>query len=219
MAASGVLGFITIIKALLRQDFRTIDQRISLRGKQGNILAEGGDDKVKMIVAETERLILRHFHIVDAPALERIFCDPEVMRYSSGVKTPQWVRKWLHGCLEDYFQKWGFGLWAVVEKRSHNVIGYCGLSRFEDVGGQPETEIGYRLARDYWGHGFATEAACAVRDYGMGILGFTRLISIIDANNVASIRVAEKVGMRYEKDVLFQGFVDRIYAIGGPVIQ
>jgi RimJ/RimL family protein N-acetyltransferase len=166
-----------------------------------------------MIIAETGRLILRHFHIVDGDAMDRVFGDPEVMKYSRGVETPQWVRGWLRGCLEDYHQKWGFGLWAVVEKGSRDVIGFCGLSRFDDVGGQPETEIGYRLARAYWGCGFATEAAGAVRDYGFATLCLPRLISIIDPRNVASIRVAEKVGMRYEKDVTFQGFEDRVYAI------
>jgi len=170
-----------------------------------------------MLIAETDRLILRHFHVVDAVAMERVFCDPEVMQFSSGVKSSQWVEQWLRGCLEDYFQKWGFGLWAVVNKRSAEVIGFCGLTRFPDVGGQPETEIGYRLARKHWGHGFATEAACAVRDYGLNRLGFSRLISIIDPKNIASIRVAEKTGLRFEKEVIFRGFLDSVYVISRPI--
>jgi [ribosomal protein S5]-alanine N-acetyltransferase len=166
-----------------------------------------------MVIAETDRLILRHFHIVDAEAMEHVFGDAQVMKYGQGVQTKEWVGNWLGGCLEDYYQKWGFGLWAVVEKSERGVIGFCGLSRFADVGGVPETEIGYRLARARWGRGFATEAACAVRDYGFGTLNLPRLISIIDPRNLASIRVAEKTGLRYEKDVIFQGFSDRIYAI------
>jgi RimJ/RimL family protein N-acetyltransferase len=166
-----------------------------------------------MVIAETARLILRNFHALDGDAMDRVFGDPEVMRYSSGIKHPDWVRNWLRRCLEDYHEKWGFGLWAVVEKRSSDVIGYCGLSRFADVGGQPETEIGYRLARTHWGRGLATEAACAVRDYSFGTLSLVRLISIIDPKNIASIRVAEKTGLSYEKDVIFQGFSDRVYAI------
>src|SRR5690348_4316658 len=100
-----------------------------------------------MLVAETERLLLRHFHVVDDEAMEQVFGDAEVMRYGHGTQDIEWVRKWLRGCLEDYYSKWGFGLWAVVEKKSLAVMGFCGLSRFADVGGQPETEIGYRLAR------------------------------------------------------------------------
>jgi RimJ/RimL family protein N-acetyltransferase len=166
-----------------------------------------------MVIAETERLILRHFHILDGEAMDRVFGDAEVMKYGRGVQTQEWVRNWLRGCLEDYHQKWGFGLWAVVLKSRREVIGFCGLSRFDDVGGQPEVEIGYRLARSAWGRGYATEAAAAVRDYGFNTLCLSRLISIIDPRNVASIRVAEKTGLVYEKDVIFQGFEDRVYAV------
>lgn len=151
--------------------------------------------------------------MLDGDAMDRIFGDPHVMKYSSGVKQPEWVRNWLNRCLDDYYQKWGFGLWAVVTKDRRQVIGFCGLSRFDDVGGQPEVEIGYRLVRTAWGQGYATEAASAVRDYGFQTLCLPRLISIIDPRNIASIRVAEKTGLRYERDVLFQGFEDRVYSI------
>jgi RimJ/RimL family protein N-acetyltransferase len=165
-----------------------------------------------MIVTETPRLILRHLHIVDAEAMERVHCDAEVMRFSAGVKDAEGVRKWLRGCLEDYYSKWGFGLWAVVSKEHREVIGYCGLSRFGDVGGQPETEVGYRLVRPQWGKGFATEAAAAVREDGFNTLSLSRLIAIIDPKNTASIRVAEKIGLKYEKPVIFHGFDVGIYA-------
>jgi [ribosomal protein S5]-alanine N-acetyltransferase len=171
-----------------------------------------------IIVGETERLILRYFHTVDAEAMDRVFGDPLVMQYGIGVKDSEWVRKWIRGCLADYHDKWGFGLYAVVDKNAREVIGYCGLSHFPDVGGQAETEIGYRLARAHWGHGFATEAAIAVRDYGFNTLHLKRLIAIVDPRNVASIRVAEKTGLRYEKDVVFQGFEDRVYAISRDAV-
>jgi RimJ/RimL family protein N-acetyltransferase len=103
-----------------------------------------------------------------------------------------------------------------VEKDGREVIGFCGLSRFSDVGGRPETELGYRLARASWGRGFATEAARAVRDYAFDTLGIPRLISIIDPRNAASIRVAGKTGMRYEKEVTFQGHLVHIYAMERP---
>jgi RimJ/RimL family protein N-acetyltransferase len=168
-----------------------------------------------MLIAETDRLILRHLHIVDLDAMMNVFGDAEVMRYGAGVQTREWVAKWLRGCLEDYHAKCGFGLYAVVEKRSRAVVGYCGLSHFADVGGQPETEIGYRLARAQWGKGFATEAALSVRDCAFDHLGHTRLISIIDPQNTASIRVATKLGMRYEKDVMFADYdhPDHVYSM------
>jgi ribosomal-protein-alanine N-acetyltransferase len=169
-----------------------------------------------MVIVETNRLLLRHFHIVDGDAMDRVFGDPEVMQYGKGVKSPERVRQWLRGCLQDYHELWGFGLWAIVEKDKRQVIGFCGFSLVPDVGGQPETEIGYRLARAYWGRGLATEAATAVRNFGFQTLCLPRLIAIIDPKNIASVRVAEKMGLRYEKDAIFQEMPVCIFALNRP---
>jgi hypothetical protein len=165
-----------------------------------------------MLIAQTERIVLRHFHVADLDAMEAVFGDPEVMRFGRGPQSREWIEKWLKGCLEDYFQKWGFGLWAVVHNADRAVIGFCGLTRFDDVDGRPEIEIGFRLARAYWGQGLATEAGLAVRDYARERLGLGRLIALIDAENVRSIRVAEKIGLQHEKDTLFRGKPVHVYA-------
>ena len=144
----------------------------------------------------TERLFLRQFQTTDREPMYRIFCDPDVLRFSDGVKTKEWVQAWLETCLERY-QTWGFGPYAVVRQGNQDVIGYCGLFFFPDLDGKAETEIGYRLARSTWGQGYATEAACAVRDYAFTTLGMKRLIAMIDPSNLASIREAEKIGMKY----------------------
>lgn len=166
----------------------------------------------------TERLLLRHFHTLDSEPMERVFADAEVMRFGDGVQTSAWVRSWLRTCLEHYYQSWGFGPYAVVERRRREVLGYCGLFFFADVAGQPEVEIGYRLARPAWGQGYATEAAGAVRDFAFNQLCIPRLIAMIDPANRASIRVAEKIGMRYEKEVMFAGYShpDHVYTIHHP---
>ena len=168
-----------------------------------------------MFLLTTERLFLRHFHVLDSEPIYKVFGDAEVMRFSDGVKTQEWVHTWLCTCLERYYQTWGFGPYAVVEKRSQDVIGYCGLFFFPDIDGQAEVEIGYRLAQSTWGQGYATEAAKAVRDDAFTTLGIKRLIALIDPSNVASIRVAEKIGMHYEKDVRFEGYThpDHVYVI------
>lgn len=70
----------------------------------------------------TERLFLRRFHPKDSKPLYNIFCDAEVMRFSDGVKTKEWVHTWLRTCLERYYQRWGFGPYAVVEKSSHKEV-------------------------------------------------------------------------------------------------
>ena len=171
-----------------------------------------------MFLIQTERLMLRHFHILDEDAMARLFGDVEVMKYGDGVQTKEWVRDWLRTCLERYHRAWGFGPYAVVERLTWEVIGYCGLFHFPDVNGQPEVELGYRLARTAWGKGYATEAALAVRDYAFTTLGLKRLIAIIDPSNTASIRVAQKLGMIYEQDVMFEGYThpDHVYAITRP---
>jgi RimJ/RimL family protein N-acetyltransferase len=166
-------------------------------------------------IASTERLFLRHFHLLDGEVMAQVFGDPEVMRFGDGVQTKEWIDTWLRICLERYYETWGFGPYAVVEKDSHDVIGYCGLFYFPDINGKPEVEIGYRFARAAWGKGYATEAVSAVRDFAFYTLGIKRLIAIIDPANSASIHVAQKIGMRYEQDVMLEGYThpDHVYAI------
>lgn len=172
-----------------------------------------------MVILETKRLTLRHFESLDCEALMAVFGDDEVMHFGPGVKTREWVNDWLRNCLENDYQKMGFGPWAAVEKTSARLIGYCGLFYYPDIGGKPEIEIGYRLARPYWGQGFATEAALAVREYSFKVLGLRRLIALIDPQNTASIRVAEKIGMLHEQDVMLEGYThpDRVYSITKPL--
>ena len=166
-------------------------------------------------IAATERLTLRHFHISDLEPMLQVFGDPEVMRFGDGAQSKEWVQAWLRSCLERYYHTWGFGPYAVVKNQDQSVLGYCGLFFFPDINGQPEVEIGYRLRRSAWGQGFATEAARAVRDYAFQSLGMKRLIAIIDPANVASIRVAEKIGMHYEQEVMLEGYThpDHVYVI------
>jgi [ribosomal protein S5]-alanine N-acetyltransferase len=168
-----------------------------------------------MVLLETERLLLRYFHIFDGEALARVFGDPEVMCYGPGVQTQAWVRDWLEKCLKDH-HRLGFGPWALVERKSSSVIGYAGLFHFPDIDGQAEIEVGYRLGRSHWGQGYATEAVMGILKYAFHVLCLPRLIALIDPQNTASIHVAEKAGMHYEKDVMLEGYTypDRLYSIG-----
>lgn len=168
-----------------------------------------------MLDLSTNKLILRHIQVTDEDALHHaVFGDADVMLFGDGIQTKAWARAWIIRQIEQY-QTRGFGPYAVVEKKRNEIIGYCGLFYFPDVNGQPEIEIGYRLARSVWGKGYATEAARAVRDYAFTILGMKRLIAIIDPSNTASIRVAEKIGMQHEQDVMFEGYThpDRVYVV------
>jgi RimJ/RimL family protein N-acetyltransferase len=168
-----------------------------------------------MKTLHTERLILRPFQISDETAMYQVFRDAEVMRYSYGVQTKQWVRDWIRFRILENQDDAITSVWVVTEKAHTIVTGYCGLFHIPDLAGSPEMEIGYRLIQKFWGLGYATEAACAIRDYAFDELGITRLVAMIDPANTASIRVAEKLGMRYEKEVVLAGYThpDHLYVL------
>ena len=145
------------------------------------------------MVLETERLILRRFMEPDGAAWSKALADPQVMyAYEHGF-SPEEVRQWMDRQQERY-EKNGFGLWAVIEKESGELIGDCGIT-MQDWNGREVPEIGYHLRRDKWGQGFATEGAIACRAYGFQALGFPEVFSIIRDNNFPSQRVAIRNGM------------------------
>ncbi len=162
-----------------------------------------GDRLLKMII-ETRRLLLREFVIEDAAEVFRINSDPEVVRYAEGM-TPSSVEETLGhlkaGPLADY-ARYGYGRWAVVDRGSDTLIGMCGPKFLVGLG---EVEMGYRLARNRWGLGLATEAAAAALDHVRDELGLDHLIALIMEENAASIRVVEKLGMKYTGVVPFEG--------------
>lgn len=165
-----------------------------------------------MNITETERLILRRFTLDDVADMTLVMGDPEVMKYSvSGVMSFEQTRQFLERILATY-QRRGFGLWAVEYKATGRVIGYCGYY-FQEIDGKEEVELGYRLARSFWGKGIATEAARSMVNYAFSVLKLPRLISIIDVENVGSIKVAEKCGLTYSKTIDFHGIAVRIYAL------
>tara|TARA_B100000029_G_C17495817_1_gene930804 strand:+ start:61 stop:579 length:519 start_codon:yes stop_codon:yes gene_type:complete len=165
------------------------------------------------IISETKRLVLRRFENTDVDELTEVLEHPEVMEFSpSGPIDRTTVAKTIQK-FEVHWKTWGFGQCAVAHKKDQKVIGYCGLTRFSNIDGEAEDEIGYRLNRNYWGQGYATEAAQAIQTYGFTVVGLKRMVSMIDHNNVRSIRVAEKIGLHYEKDAVIDGYVDQIYVI------
>ena len=163
------------------------------------------------VVLETPRLLFRPLTPADADDLAALYADPEVMRFFEGTRTRRQALEEIERCMELY-ERVGYHFWATIHRADNRFIGRCGLLSLV-VEGQPEVEVAYMLARPYWGQGLGTEAARAIKEYGFETYGFPRLISLIDPRNQASIRVAEKNGMRYERDVLHNGYVDRLYAV------
>jgi RimJ/RimL family protein N-acetyltransferase len=150
---------------------------------------------------DTPRLTLRLMTSDDIDDLLVIFADPRVMA-SFGVPPFDRARmeRWVNGNLA-HQEEHGYGNFAVVHKLDQLLIGDCGLEHME-VDGRNEVEIGYDLRSDYWGRGLATEAATAVREFAFRHLGLDRVISLIRPENGASRRVAEKVGMTLESEIL-----------------
>ncbi|HHP7232483.1 MAG TPA: GNAT family N-acetyltransferase [Xenococcaceae cyanobacterium] len=162
------------------------------------------------VITETKRLLLRHFTLEDAAELAILQADPVVMKFL-GVRNYQETRKTLDWILKCY-EKYGYGLWAVIHKADNKLIGRCGLI-FQSWSEVKDVEIAYMLSKDYWGQGIGTEAACAIRDYGFEVVGCKRLISLIAPDNIASQKVAAKVGLTYEKDIILAAKPVRVYAI------
>lgn len=163
-----------------------------------------------MIILETERLYLRQFEEEDADILQSIFSDAETMKYYPAPFSLQQTQDWIKRNQERYIKD-GFGLWGVCLKETNELIGDCGLVK-QIVDGETEIEIGYHINRKYWAKGYATEAAQGCKEYGFYQLGFDKLISIIDPENIASIRVAEKNGFTKEKESFIFDKIHSIYS-------
>ena len=146
-------------------------------------------------ILETARLRLREMGEEDFPALCRMLRDPAVMYAYEHAFSRQEARDWLFNQQERY-RRDGFGLWAVVEKATGEMVGQCGLTWQPLGNGGRMPEVGYLLERSVWHRGYATEAARACRDYAFDVLGFEEVCSIIRENNLPSQAVARRNGMR-----------------------
>jgi [ribosomal protein S5]-alanine N-acetyltransferase len=162
---------------------------------------------------ETERLILRPMFGSDFEALHRIFSDPKVMAaFNHPLFTLQQMQRWLQRNL-DHQTKFGYGLFSVILKETGELIGDCGLEQMEDMNA---AELGYDFSSEFWNQGYATEAATAVRDYAFHTLQVPQLISLIRVGNLASKRVAEKVGMKLVEELTRYGSLYWKYFLKNP---
>jgi RimJ/RimL family protein N-acetyltransferase len=153
-----------------------------------------------MLILQTKRLDLRHFEPGDLDALYAMYRDPEVRRYfPDGTRTLEETREELEWHRHGHPRDRRLGLWAAVERASGVLVGRCGLLPW-NIDGAPEVELAYLIAKEQWGEGLATEAANGIVRYARETLGLKRLISLITHGNVASARVAEKVGMAFERE-------------------
>ncbi len=151
---------------------------------------------------ETERLRHRAFTVDDAEAFFALNSHEEVMRFTGEARLASLEAA--REAIRDYpdFDTVGYGRWACVLKETGAVIGFCGLKYLPDL---EVVDVGYRFLPEYWGCGLATEACRASLAFGFETLGLRSIFAFVLPGNGASIRVLEKVGMRADGDLLFDG--------------
>jgi len=151
---------------------------------------------------ETTRLILRPMNKTDAEAVFAMRSDENVMRF---IRPPQ-IRQseaedWIN-LVSSRWEKEKIGFCAVIEKSSNKFIGWCGLWHLKETG---ETEVGYALFREFWGGGFASEAAGAFLEYGFNELNLEKVVAVAEPENQASQNVMKRLGMIYDYTDEFYG--------------
>ena len=170
-----------------------------------------------MTTLTTARLVMREWRDADLAPFAALNADAEVMRWFTA-PLEQAESDAVAARIRARFDANGYGLWAVEVPGVTPFAGYVGLHEpaFTAHFTRPDApclEIGWRLAREHWGRGYASEAALALRDHGFAQLGFTRLISLILRGNERSERVAEKIGSRYVRDVSRDAWTARLFAV------
>lgn len=153
------------------------------------------------LILETKRLFLRRQVLSDLDDLWALYCDPEITKYiPDAPRSYEETKEELEWHMNGHPQYPELGLWATIYKETGKFIGRCGLLPWT-IEGQREVEVAYTIAREFWGQGLGTEAAQGILNFGFEKLNLRRLICLIDPDNIASQRVAEKMGMSLEKRV------------------
>jgi RimJ/RimL family protein N-acetyltransferase len=163
------------------------------------------------VILETPRLILREMTPQDIDFIAMMMAHPEVNRFYERRFTREESEIWLDRQIERY-RRDGTGLWLVVDRESRQPLGQVGLA-MQDVEGERLPEMGWLLDRAHWGRGYATEAGAAVRDAAFNEWGHRLLISLIRPVNLASQRVAHRLGMTERRHVQFHGFEHCVFEI------
>ena len=161
---------------------------------------------------ETARLIIRPFKLNDIEAAYKMNLDAEVSKFTGDggiVSKKEIERRIVEDVLGDY-NKYGFGRFAVELKGENKFIGFTGLKYLPDL---DEVDLGYRFMKKYWGKGLATESAKACIKFGFEDLELDKIIALVLPENIASIRVLEKSGFEYEKEIIEEMQKAKLYSV------
>lgn len=149
---------------------------------------------------ETDRLRMRAFEVKDAEAFAQLNSDPDVIRYTGEPPVPDVATARAAIAAYPDFTEPGYGRWATIYKPESRIIGFAGLKYLDEL---DEVDLGYRFLPKYWGRGLATEASLACLEFGFAELELPRIIGLVLEENLASIRVLEKIGMVAAGTILY----------------
>lgn len=160
---------------------------------------------------ETERLLMRKFMPGDTDKLIELRSADEVIKYLGGrrLQNPEAIIKRMQVYLDSY-EKFGFGVCAMIWKETGEMIGWSGLMPLD---GTSEIEVGYGMIQEFWGRGIGYECAAAWLDYGFNTAGLERIVAVAAPENTGSWRIMEKCGMKREKTATHYGMECFFYAI------
>lgn len=163
-------------------------------------------------VIETERLRLRLPVAADVPALMAIHEDPHVLKQITTSGNTQGITvAWRNvAMMLGHWTLRGYGQWVVAEKETDLVVGRVGLFNPE---GWPGIELGWLIRHSHWGRGYATESASAALDWAWRNVDTDHIISMIAPDNVASIRIATKIGERFERELVMDGITRHVFGV------
>jgi RimJ/RimL family protein N-acetyltransferase len=165
-------------------------------------------------VIETVRLTLRQLDPDDSGFIVELLNDPSFIRFvgDRGVRTVDDAGRYISDGPVASYARHGFGLWLVQRKDSGAPIGICGLLKRDSL---PDVDIGFAFLPPFRAEGYAYESAAAVLAYGAAHCGLTRVAAVVNAENVASIKLLEKLGMQYERMVRLSDTAPeiRLYAV------
>jgi [ribosomal protein S5]-alanine N-acetyltransferase len=179
----------------------------------GMVMTNAGAEE--LLVLTTERLSLRKLTYNDAAFILELLNEKAFLRFigDRGIRTLADARGYLEkGPLLSY-ERHGFGLWQVQLDSSKEPLGICGLIKRDALN---DVDLGYAFLERHWSKGYASEAALAVKNYAVSVLGLHRLVAIVDPQNFSSMRVLKKAGLQYERMIKLSddGEELKLFAVG-----
>lgn len=194
------------------------DANVILQGFDGlnvnfieNVLLRSQGEPI--IITSTKRLLIRELAVSDIKDIYPIYQDPNIRKYIDNIddyleNEIEKQKAYIHNVYSFY----GYGLWGVFSKTTGGLIGRCGIEN-QIVDGKEEIMLSYLLDSNHWGYGYAVECCNAVLKYAAEELDIKRIIAVIDYDNSRSIKTAQKIGMKCEKDIIYKNRECLLYSI------